>query len=360
VKMGVMLPAMTSVEVNEMAMRGVEELGMDSVWMPDHLLGPFHPGLWSEVPASGVLGDPDSYLDPFCVAAVLGRETELDIGTCVTDGTRRRSADLVRTILTLQHSGKGDFILGIGSGEAESLVPFGYSFDRPVALLEQNLREMRALLDTGQMPDGGVGRSGLAGRDGSRPPQIWVAAHGRRSLALTGRYADGWLPTRTTPEQWEEQRAIINEAADAAGRAAPIAGLFPLVMLGESRDAAAAMFEHNPVTKMLLLSAPASLWSQYGLQHPCGPDCRGFPDMIPHVLDPTALRASLEQVPREMVEAFFMTGNANDLAEQIRPYQQRGLEYVVIADITGLTHDPATLAALMPELAKLRSLLHQT
>ena len=80
-KMGVMLPAMMSVELNEMAMRGVEALGMDSVWLPDHLLGPFHPDLWSAVPASGVLGDPDSYLDPFCVAAVLGRETGLAIGT---------------------------------------------------------------------------------------------------------------------------------------------------------------------------------------------------------------------------------------------------------------------------------------
>jgi phthiodiolone/phenolphthiodiolone dimycocerosates ketoreductase len=360
VKMGVMLPAMMSVELNEMAMRGVEALGMDSVWLPDHLLGPFHPDLWSAVPASGVLGDPDSYLDPFCVAAVLGRETGLAIGTCVTDGTRRRSADLVRTALTLQHSGKGEFILGIGSGEAESLLPFGYSFDRPVALLEQSLREMRSLFDTGKMPGGGVGRSGLAARDGGIPPQIWVAAHGRRSLALTGRYADGWLPTRTTPQEWEQQLAAINEAADAAGRGAPIAGLFPLVMLAESRDAAAAVFERNPVTKMLLLSAPASLWSQYGLQHPCGPDCRGFPDMIPHVLDPTALRASLEQVPREMVEAFFMTGNASELAEQIRPYQQRGLDYLVIGDITGLTHDAATVAALMPELGKLKSLLHQT
>lgn len=357
-KVGFMLPGMASVEVNLMTMQGVAALGLDSVWLPDHLLGPFHPELWPAVPASTMLADPDAYLDPFCVAAVLGRETELAIGTCVTDTTRRRGPDLARTALTLQQSGRGDFILGIGSGEAESLVPFGYPFDRPVGLMEQALSEMRALFDTGRMPGGdGVGRSGLAPRDGGRLPQIWVAAHGPRSLRLTGRYADGWLPMRTTPEAWSEQRAIMNDAAEAAGRPAPVAGLFPLVMLAESRDAAADLYEANPMAKMLLMSAPASLWAQYGVEHPCGPDCRGYADMIPHALDPQALRRSLERVPREMVEAFIMMGNAEDLAAQIAPYRERGLEYLVIADTTGLTQDPVTVAELLPELVKLKAYL---
>lgn len=352
-----MLPGMVSIELNLMVMRGIEQLGLDSVWLPDHLLGPFHPELWPQVPASAMLSDPDSYIDPFCAAAVIGRETGMTIGTCVTDATRRRGPDLARTALTLQDSGRGDFILGIGSGEAESLLPFGYPFDRPVGLLEEVLREIRALFDTGRMPGGhGVGRSGLA-TGGGGAPRIWVAAHGPRSLRLTGRYADGWLPMRTTPEQWAQQRSIMNDAADGAGRPAPVAGLFPLVMLAESRDQAADLYEQNAMAKMLLMSAPASLWSDFGIEHPCGPDCRGYADMIPHALDPDALRARLEQVPREMVEAFIMMGNAEDLAAQLAPYRELGLEYLVIADTTGLTQDPQTVASLMPELVKLKALL---
>jgi phthiodiolone/phenolphthiodiolone dimycocerosates ketoreductase len=357
-KVGFMLPGMVSIELNLITMRGIEALGLDSVWLPDHLLGPFHPELWSAVPASAMLTDPDSYIDPFCAAAVIGRETEMTIGTCVTDATRRRGADLARTALTLQQNGRGDFVLGVGSGEAESLLPFGYPFDRPVGLLEQALREMRALFDTGRMPGRhGVGRSGLAAEGQSKVPQIWVAAHGPRSLRLTGRYADGWLPMRTTPEQWAQQRAIMNDAAAAAGRPAPVAGLFPLVMLAESRDTAAAIYERNPMAKMLLMSAPASLWAQFGLEHPCGSECRGYADMIPHALDPDALRQSLQRVPREMVEAFIMMGNAEELAAQIAPYQALGLDYMVIADTTGLTQDPRTVASLMPELVKLKALL---
>lgn len=357
---GFMLPGMVSIELNLVMMRGIEALGLDSVWLPDHLLGPFHPALWEAVPASAMLTDSDSYLDPFCVASVLGRETAMVVGTCVTDSTRRRGPDLARTALTLQQNGRGDFILGIGSGEAESLLPFGYPFDRPVGLLEQALREMRAIFDTGRMPDDGVGRSGLVPGDGTGIPQIWVAAHGPRSLRLTGRYADGWLPMRTTPQQWAEQRAVMNEAAEAADRPAPIAGLFPLVMLAESRDAAAEVYEQNAMAKMLLMSAPATVWAQYGVEHPCGSDCRGYPDMIPHSLDPDDLRRSLERVPREMVEAFIMMGNAQDLADQLAPYRELGLEYLVIADTTGLTQPPETVASLMPQLVKLKAMVQDT
>ena len=67
----------------------------------------------------------------------LPREPPAERG--IQHATRRRGADLARTALTLQQNGRGEFILGIGSGEAESLLPFGYPFDRPVGLLEQAL-----------------------------------------------------------------------------------------------------------------------------------------------------------------------------------------------------------------------------
>jgi phthiodiolone/phenolphthiodiolone dimycocerosates ketoreductase len=138
-KVGLMLPTMVSIELNEMALQGAEALGMDSVWLPDHMLGPCHPQLWPEVAASAAVADSDSFLDPFCVAAILRRQTSLTMGTCVTDSTRRRGADLARAALTLQRSGQGEFVLGLGSGEAESLLPFGYDFTRPFGLLEQAL-----------------------------------------------------------------------------------------------------------------------------------------------------------------------------------------------------------------------------
>ena len=41
--------------------------------------------------------------------------------------------------------------------------------------------------------------------------------------------------------------------------------------------------------------APTSIWQRYGLEHPSGPRCRGYPDTIPHALDPEVTREALRQ-----------------------------------------------------------------
>src|SRR5207245_7155595 len=59
---------------------------------------------------------------------------------------------------------------------------------------------------------------GMGGYEGRFPP-IWVGAHGPRMLDITGRYADGWLPSHVpTPEDYADRLARIKRAAAAAGR----------------------------------------------------------------------------------------------------------------------------------------------
>ena len=219
-----------------MALRGAEALGVDDVWINDHLMGWTHPALWPDYPAAAVIPDPDAFLDPFVVAGALAQSTELRMGFCVTDTTRRRGPELARAGLTLNQICRGGFVLGVGAGEAESILPFGYEWDKPVGMLERALVELRSLLDTGEMPGDSVGRTGID-RDGEHGiPDIWVASMKPRSLKLTGRYAEGWMPIGTTPEAYEESFAIVNQAADEAGRPAPEASVLFPALFGESRD----------------------------------------------------------------------------------------------------------------------------
>ncbi|MBW2362644.1 MAG: LLM class flavin-dependent oxidoreductase, partial [Deltaproteobacteria bacterium] len=125
----------------------------------------------------------------------------------------------------LHHMCRGGFNLGVGSGEAESLVPFGYPFDKPVGRCEEFLAELRCLLDTGRMPQGGPGRIGVPLESAMGKPKLWVAGHGPRMLRLTGQYADGWLPAwRTTPPgatSWQsmrKRRGAPLRHADSSGR----------------------------------------------------------------------------------------------------------------------------------------------
>jgi phthiodiolone/phenolphthiodiolone dimycocerosates ketoreductase len=353
-KIGMMLPTMQSLEVNAMALQGAEALGVDDVWLNDHLLGWTHPELWPDFPAAQLLPDPDAMLDPFVTAGALSTMTDLRIGFSVADVTRTRGPDLARAGLTLAGMCRGGFVLGIGAGEAESLLPFGYEWKTPIGNLERALIEVRSLFDTGQMPGDQLGRTGLSP---DNKPAIWLAASKPRGLELTGRYADGWLPIGTGPEAYAEQLAIVQAAALGAGRPMPEASCLNLVLFGESRAQIGALLEELPVVKLLALFLPAARWAHYGLDHPSGQACRGAVDAIPHELDPAKLRAIAPRIPLELFEEFVIVGNAQEVAAHIEPLARAGAQHVVLADVTGTTYDPSEAAKHLGELGKLKTTL---
>src|SRR6201988_1193134 len=160
-KVGLLVAPMHPFESYRAMVAAAEEANLDSVWVPDHLLGCAHPALWRDMALASLSPDADAWYDPFACLAVIGRESDLPMGVCVTDAIRRRAPDLARTTLTLHQLCRGGFHLGVGAGEAENLVPFGYDFSTPVADLEAFLIELRALLDRGVMPGGSCGRTGL-------------------------------------------------------------------------------------------------------------------------------------------------------------------------------------------------------
>ena len=357
-KVGLMLPTMQSMELNEAMMQAASALRVDSLWVPDHLLGVAHPATWAEYPSSAAIPDPDAFLDPFCVAAALGRQTDLMFGTCVTDGTRRRGGDLARTVLTLNNGCRGGFVLGIGAGEAESLLPFGYDFSRPVGRLEETLKDLRSLFDTGRMPGDGIGRTGLPLSGPHGKPQIWMAGARARSLELAGRDADGWMPVGLTAEEYAQNLAYLNQVAASVGRPRLTGSMFPLTLLGDSREHIIATLEKYPLVKLGTLYAPAALWAKYGLEHPSGPNCRGTADAIPHAIAPDQLRRLAREMPLEMVEEFIYVGNAEEIAARLKPFADAGLEHIVPADFTGMAYPPDEAGRLlMTETARLTKLL---
>jgi phthiodiolone/phenolphthiodiolone dimycocerosates ketoreductase len=284
------------------------------------------------------------------------------MGVCVTDAIRRRAPDVVRTALTLHHMCRGGFHLGVGAGEAENLVPFGYDFSTPVAHLEAFLIELRALLDQGVMPSGSSGRVGIpVRRDDLGPPKVWVAAHGPRMLRLTGEYGDGWVPAwPMSPERYAERRRTIAGHADRAGRPMPECALHVAVVIGECRDHVADLMERDPLAKLCALMCSADIWSKYGMRHPSGDRTRGLVDLIYHDLDPEELRELAPTIPFELVEEFMFVGSASEITDRISGYVDTGLEHVILGDVTGvvggLDEINANAGQLQSLLAALRKL----
>ena len=356
-KVGMMLPCVHSVEMNVMTAQGVEQMGADSLWLPDHLLGFWHPDIWKDFPAAAAMPDPDAFLDPFVVATAVAGATNLPVGTCVTDTTRRRAIDLVRAALSVNELATGRFTLGVGAGERESTVPFGYDFEKPIGRLEETLVEIRALLDSGDMPEG-VGRTGID-REANGVPALWVGAQGgRRSIRLAGQFGDGWLALLYQVDRFTELLTNVREVAERAGRKPPVAGMFPLTFFGESRDAVISVIEANPLIKLLLLFADSDLWERHGVAHPHGDDAMGY-HTIPHELDPDMLRDLAQTIPLEMFDEWVMLGNGAEIAARLEPFAKAGLEHVVLADMSAIALAPEDAPAALGQLAVLAPMLKE-
>jgi phthiodiolone/phenolphthiodiolone dimycocerosates ketoreductase len=346
-KFGFVLPSVHSVEINAQVASLAEDLGFSDLFVGDHILGAFPPDAWRELPGAAMVPDADSWLDPFCLLTALASKTGLRLGTCVTDATRRSGADLVRAALTVDQIAPGGCVLGVGAGAGVNIIPFSYDFRRPVGNLERGLIEIRALLDTGKMPQG-VGRTGLLG---NRVPEVWVGAEQPRAARLAGRHADGWWSFTHSLEQFLELRDIVRTAAEETGRPMPTVSTARLTVFGESRDDLAARMEAAPMSKLLALFLPAANWERYGLQHPCGPDCKGMVHAVPHAVDPAHAREIASQIPFELMEEVAIVGNAAEMQEKLEPFLDTGVQHVTFYDFTGvLAVPPEVVAAQLGKL----------
>ncbi len=167
---------------------------------------------------------------------LLGRTGQIAGAVTVTCLPARPAPVLARTITSLSALSGGRVVLGIGAGAIwDMIVKLGVprlDGGSAVRALEEAITLIRALC----AGDGPVTFDGefyhVSGLDpaGIAAPPIWTGSVGPKSLAVTGRAADGWVVPggndwRST--LYRESRPRIDEAAAAVGRdPAEIAGIF--------------------------------------------------------------------------------------------------------------------------------------
>jgi phthiodiolone/phenolphthiodiolone dimycocerosates ketoreductase len=358
----IMPPASAAVKFAQRA----EADGFDAVWWPDHLMG-WHPdSLWTPdlSPLADSQPNPHTYFDPLVMMGAVGAQTtRLRVGVVVTDLIRRHPAVLAQTMLTLDHLTGGRAILGLGSGERLNIRPYGLPWDRPVARLSEGIDVMRLLWQA----EGPVDFEGtfftltkavLGLAPHGQAPQIWTAAHGPRMLELTGRKADGWLPTKMTPADYEISLKAIRAAARCAGRDpdAITPALLGYVLIGPDEPTVQRLTEH-PLVRALCVLLPAAVFRKLGVEPPlmtAGDEGSGFHDFIPTRVGREEALRIVAAIPPEVVRHYAFCGTPEQVAGQVREYAAVGLRHLVMWNITAFG-DPALAKYSFAALRRLRA-----
>ncbi len=191
-----------------------ERAGLDLATFQDH---PYQP----------------AFLDTWTLLSyVAARTTRIHIATNVLNLPLRQPAVVARSAASLDRLSGGRVELGIGTGSfwdaIEAMGGRRLTPGESIEALDEAIAIIRGIWNTDER--GGVRVNGshyrvIGAKRGPAPTHpigVWVGAYKPRLLRLTGRVADGWLPTLSYlpggPSDLEEMNAYIDEGAAAAGR----------------------------------------------------------------------------------------------------------------------------------------------
>jgi 5,10-methylenetetrahydromethanopterin reductase len=251
----------------------------------------------------------------------------IKLGLGVTNPYTRNPALLAMASATLDRICGGRFLLGLGRSDRFVIQDrMGIPYRRPRATLQDAVRLLRALL-AGERVSTSAGdfrlrNVRLAIEPLQKPLPIYLAAIGPQALRLAGAVADGVLLNAYVPTAYV--RYAVNEvrqAAQAAGRD-PNAIDIACMLVVRLTDDPQRLWPSLKQRLVRLLAEPyvGELLLEKG----------GFD---PALLGP--LRASADQdggstavdlISHEMVEAFYLVGQAAQCKQRIAAYREAGVD----------------------------------
>jgi alkanesulfonate monooxygenase SsuD/methylene tetrahydromethanopterin reductase-like flavin-dependent oxidoreductase (luciferase family) len=190
--------------------RRAEELGLDFVSVPDHLHG-----------------DAPTFETWTLLCWIAAATTRIKVMSRVLAVPYRNPAVVAKMAESLHRLSGGRLILGLGGGYSdEEFRAFGIrvpSRRAKIDGLEDAIRIARELWSRREATvDGRVHRTDgatIEPKPSTRIP-LWLGTYGPRALEVTGRLADGWIPSLgfAPPDVARAMRDRVRDAARRAGR----------------------------------------------------------------------------------------------------------------------------------------------
>jgi probable F420-dependent oxidoreductase len=201
--------------------QAAESLGYEHLVVYDHVIG--------ANPASRPGWTPpythkDSFHEPFVLFGYLAAATQkIELATGVVILPQRQTVLVAKQAAEVDLLTGGRLRLGVGIGwNAVEYEALGKDFGDRGARSEEQIALLRRLWTETTVSFEGrwerITGAGLAPLPVQRPIPIWIGGASERAYRRIGRIADGWFPMVPPGRHLDAARAVVDDAARAAGR----------------------------------------------------------------------------------------------------------------------------------------------
>jgi len=223
-RISVVIPPVGPWRAQERWYRWADDIGYDVAYTYDHLTHATAPGMW--------LSEAFTTL-----TAAAGATERVRLGTLVASAVFRTPVTLARAAMTVQDIAGGRLVLGLGAGAPTCALADHGVRPTPREMSERFadvVRGYSAVLDGATDWDGSTlsfhGLETIAAPSGTPRPELLLAAHGPRALALAATHAVTWNTyggPGSTALDADEYWDLLGRQADGFVRACAEAGRAP-------------------------------------------------------------------------------------------------------------------------------------
>ena len=282
----------------------------------DHILCPYD---WA-VPKGDWVGAISEVYDALSLcSAILQATNEITVGSGISITYMRHPADLAGAASFNHEVSGGRFRLGLGTGHAAILKPFGITWEKPLGHIRDYVQQLRA-----------------ASRGQPLPP-IWIAALRRQMTRLAGEIAEGALGANVP---LSHVAALQQEIPDAKRAQCTFANIAP-IWINEDRDEGLAF-----VRRFLALHMPLPNYTAFFTEAGYGEEVQRAQAALADG-DHAAVEAAISE---RMAEDIGIFGSRSQMHDKIEAWQAAGVT-LTVSTLWASEHQPAAVARVAALLA---------